>query len=132
MRVKRFLCILLACATMLGCLSVNAGAAEQGTAAAIMRATSKFNMDVPGNTLYTANMVLPLEIGETISINGTYTPRAASVDVGFIAPDGLFYSVSGEKGTFDLTVRVSQRGEYTLAVQNNSSNTVSVSGYVNY
>lgn len=69
-------------------------------------------------------MVLSLETGETISINGTYTPRGASVDVGFIAPDGLFYSVSGEKGTFDVTFQVSQRGEYTLAVQNNFPNAI--------
>lgn len=52
-----------------------------------------------------------MEAGETITVSATYTPRSASVD---------------------KTIRVNQRGDYTLAIRNNSSNTVSVSGFVNY
>ena len=73
-----------------------------------------------------------MEVGETIAINATYSPRSASVDFGFIAPDGLFYSVSGKNGKVDTEIKVSQRGGYILTVRNNSSSTASVSGHVNY
>lgn len=135
MRMKRFFCMVLACIAVVGCLSVNAGAVEvmeQEISVGITRSTRRFSMDIPGETLLTDETDFSLEIGETITISAAYTPRSASVDFGFIAPDGLFYSVSGKKGSVDKTVQVSQRGDYTLAIRNNSSNTISASGYVNY
>lgn len=135
MRMKRFFCMVLACIAVIGCLSVNAGAVETveaETSAVIARATNRFSTDIPGDSLYTDDKSFPLAVGETITISATYTPRSASVDFGFIAPDGLFYSVSGKNGSVDQTIQVSQRGDYTLAIRNNSSNTVSVSGFVNY
>ncbi|MDO4314354.1 MAG: hypothetical protein Q4C45_01160 [Oscillospiraceae bacterium] len=135
MRFKRLFCMVLACATAVGCLSMGAGAvevAEQETSAIVMRATNRFSLDIPGETLAETETSFPLAAGETITISATYTPRSASVDFGFIAPDGLFYSVGGESGSVDKTIQVSQRGDYTLAIRNNSSNTISVSGFVNY
>lgn len=135
MRMKRFFCMVLACIAVVGCLSVNAGAVadvEEETSAVIVRATNRFSADIPGDSLYTNDKSFPLSAGETITISATYTPRSASVDFGFIAPDGLFYSVSGKNGSVDKTIQVSQRGDYTLAIRNNSSNTISVSGFVNY
>lgn len=135
MRMKRFFCMVLACIAVIGCLSVNAGAVETveaETSAVIARAANRFSTDIPGDSLYTDDKSFPLAVGETITISATYTPRSASVDFGFIAPDGLFYSVSGKNGSVDQTIQVSQRGDYTLAIRNNSSNTVSVSGFVNY
>ena len=135
MRMKRFFCMVLACIAVVGCLSMNAGAVEvmeQEISVGITRSTRRFSMDIPGETLLTDETDFSLEIGETIMISATYTPRSASVDFGFIAPDGLFYSVSGKNGSVDQTIQVSQRGDYTLAIRNNSSNTVSVSGFVNY
>lgn len=135
MRMKRFFCMVLACAAVIGCLSMSAKAVEameQEISVAITRSTRQFNVNIPGDTLLTDEADFSLEIGETITISATYTPRSASVDFGFIAPDGLFYSVSGKNGSVDKTIQVSQRGDYTLAIRNNSSNTVSVSGFVNY
>lgn len=135
MRLKRVFCMVLVCAAAMGCLSVSAGAVEvmeREISTAIMRSTRQFSADIPGDTLLTDETDFSLEIGETITISATYTPRSASVDFGFIAPDGLFYSVSGKNGSVDKTIKVSQRGDYTLAIRNNSSNTVSASGFVNY
>ncbi len=98
----------------------------------ITRATGRFNMDVPAKTLVTASSSFPMEVGETITINASYSPASASMDFGFIAPDGLFYSVNVTGGSINRGIDVSQRGNYTFAVRNNSSNTVSVSGFVNY
>jgi len=62
----------------------------------------------------------------------SYSPFSASVDFGVIAPDGLFYGLNTTTGSFDKAIKVNQRGHYYFAVRNNSSETISVSGYVNY
>ena len=67
-----------------------------------------------------------------MTIKATYSPFSASVDFGLIAPDDLFYGLNTTTGSFDKAIEVNQRGNYTLAVRNNSDMTISVSGYVNY
>lgn len=135
MKLKRFAALLLACAVTVNGLGIRAGAAHdktQGAGTASVYATGRFSMDIPGKTLLTANSSFPLEVGETVTIKATYSPFNASVDFGLIAPDGLFYSLNTTNGSFDETFEIDQRGNYTFAVRNNSSGTISVSGYVNY
>ena len=97
-----------------------------------VRATGKFDFEVPGNTAKKASSSFPLETGEVVTIKATYSPFSASVDFGLIAPDGLFYGLSAKNGSFDKAIEVNQRGYYTLAVRNNSSDKIHVSGHVNY
>lgn len=137
MGLKRTFSILLASAIVVSCFGVSASAEEQGigiqrTGTYAIYASGRFSMDVPGNTTVKANSSFPLEVGEVVTIKATYSPFAASVDFGLIAPDGLFYGLNTVSGSFDKAIEVNQRGYYTLAVKNNSSTTVSVSGYVNY
>lgn len=135
MRLKRVSCIFLMCVTLIGCLTMNAGAINAEETAcdiSVARASGRFSMDIPGNAFFTADTAFPLEIGETVTINTVYSPRSASVDFGLIAPDGLFYSVGAQRGSLDATIEVNQRGYYTLAIRNNSDVDVSVSGFVTY
>ena len=67
-----------------------------------------------------------------MTIKASYSPFSASVDFGLIAPDGYFYSLNTNDGSFDNAIEVNQRGHYYLAVRNNSAVTIDVSGYVNY
>lgn len=97
-----------------------------------MRASGKFEMDVPGNTLVRAKTSFPLEAGEQVTIKASYSPFDADVDFGLITADGIFHFLSVDNGSFDQTIIVSKRGNYTFAVRNNSSEEISVSGYVNY
>ena len=60
------------------------------------------------------------------------SPKTASVDFGLIAPNGRFYHMAGKDGSINQTINLDMRGEYYLAIRNNSSNTVSVYGFVNY
>ena len=98
----------------------------------VSRAMGEFDMEVPGNTSVKASSSFPLEVGEVVTIKATYSPFSASVDFGLIAPDGLFYGLNTTTGSFDRSIEVNQRGNYTFAVRNNSSKSISVSGYVNY
>lgn len=133
MKLKNFFCVLLTLVVLISCFGGSAAAAAPGSDAPItVLATGKFSMDVPGNTAVKAGSSFPLEVGEVVTIKATYSPFSASVDFGLIAPDGLFYGLNTTTGSFDKAIEVNQRGYYTLAVRNNSSSTISVSGYVNY
>ncbi len=135
MRLKKILCMIFASAIMVSCLGINAGAADKqvGETEAeinLTRASGEFDMDIPADSLSKATTTFPLEVGDTVTIKASYTPFSASVDFGVIAPDGYFYSMNTTTGSFDKTFVVDQRGHYTLAVRNNSSASVHVSGHV--
>lgn len=135
MRLNRIFCMVLASVITVCCFNMNVVAADQsepGVATQSVYASGRFNMDVPGNTTVKANSSFPLEVGEVVTIKATYSPFSASVDFGLIAPDGYFYSSNADDGIFDEAIEVNQRGYYYFAVRNNSSETISVSGHINY
>lgn len=97
------------------------------------RATASFDVDISaGSMAGMRDTLFTLEAGETVTINASYSPFSASVDFGLIAPDGYFYYINVKNGSINKTIRVDERGNYMLAVRNNSDDTVSVVGYVNY
>lgn len=95
-------------------------------------ATGSFNMTIPANTKAVANSSFRLAAGETVTIKASYSPFSASVDFGLIAPDGKFYYFNVTDGSIDKSIQVSDSGEYTLQIRNNSENAVQVMGFVNY
>ena len=133
MRLRKVFCFLMACMMSVSCLGMSANAAlAEGTEQVIVYASGRFSMDVPGNTIIAANSSFPLESGETVTIKASYSPFTASVDFGLIDEDGYFHYFNERDGSVDKTIEISKRGNYTLAVRNNSSQEISVSGYVNY
>lgn len=96
------------------------------------RATKSINTDIPADKTAVSDVKLPLEVGETVTINCSYSPASASMDFGVIAPDGYFYYLSAKEGSINRSIAVSQRGDYSVAIRNNSSNSVRVVGFVNY
>ena len=89
-------------------------------------------MSVSPNGKSQADKTFPLEAGETVRIYATYSPDDASVDFGLIDPDGIFHYFNVTDGTIDKTIEIAERGNYRLAVKNNSSKTVKISGFVKY
>lgn len=154
MRIKKFLALFLACAIAMGALNLTASAdigygddilrmedmkCEMIDVSKVemleessMRATGSLNSDIPANTLGVSDIKFSLEVGETVTINCSYSPAFANMDFGVIAPDGYFYFLSVKEGSINRSIVVSQRGGYSMAIRNNSSYTVSVAGFVNY
>lgn len=96
------------------------------------RATTSVSWTVDSNTLKRAKEIFPMEAGECVTINCSYTPRWAGVDFGLVAPDNRFYYFSGKEGSINRAIKIDDRGEYRFAVYNNSSNKVSVTGFIEY
>ena len=135
MNIKKIFYLMLVLVAAVSCFGGSAAAAEatpHNDGFLAERATGKFDLEVPGNSAVKASSSFPLEVGEVVTIKATYSPFSASVDFGLIAPDGLFYGLNTTTGSFDEAIEVSQRGNYYFAIRNNSSSTISVSGYVNY
>lgn len=135
MWMKKRLSLALACALALSCLWVSAGAAEVVTPEpelVVARATGRFSVEVPADTIVRAGSDLPLEYGEVVTIRAVYSPESADVDFGLVDSDGLFHYVNITDGSVDTSIEVDQRGTYTFAICNNSSFSISVSGYINY
>lgn len=122
MRIKKFLALFLACAIAMGALSLTASA-DTGHSDDILRmedmkcemidvskievleesstrATGSLNSDIPANTLGVSDIKFSLEVGETVTINCSYSPAFANMDFGVIAPDGYFYFLSVKGGQY--------------------------------
>lgn len=137
MLYKRTLCMVFAGLIALCCLGTPSKAiytAEQDlkTELPAPRATDYFRVNVPEKELFTADTGFYLETGETVTIQANYSPASASVDFGLIAPDSLFYPLRASNGSFKGAIQINERGEYILAIRNNSSGMISVSGSVTY
>lgn len=138
--MRKIICMVLSCFMVFGTLCVSAGATggsipsgDRGSSGSIsIMATGSFNMSVSPYGRSQADKTFPLEAGETVRIYATYSPDNASVDFGLIDPDGIFHYFSVTDGTIDKTIEIAERGNYRLAVKNNSNKTVSISGFVRY
>ncbi len=140
MRMKRITCMVLACILAVGVISVPANAVETESIApekfamnlVSPRATESFNITVAAKKAAKADTSFPLAAGETVTIKASYSPFSASVDFGLVDSDGVFHYFNITDGSIDKTLRVSESGDYTFQVRNNSSTAIEVSGFVNY
>lgn len=134
MRGKRVVCLLMTLILSVVFCSANVSAAEMEVEKNLIvpRATGSFNMTLSSNTLKKASTSFPLESGEVVTIKASYSPFSANMDFGLIGPDGAFHYVSVSNGTISQKIKINTAGNYTFAVRNNSSQTVKVSGFVNY
>lgn len=155
MSLKKSLQITLMCAIAIGCLCVTANAqdvehkqilnleemeceqVETLCVSALKKntmvcSTNYINATVAGYAHSVSNQKVYLVDRGIISINCSYSPSAASVGFGVIAPDGYFYFLNVEGGNINRSIRVNQNGSYAVAIRNNSSDTIYVAGFVNY
>lgn len=96
-----------------------------------MPRSSYFSMNISPGALSISNESFSMEKGESVTIKCTYSPRTANLDFGLLASDGSFYYVTATDGSIDCSLQASKRDRYTLAIRNNSTDTVAVMGFLN-
>lgn len=148
---KRFLALFFASILILGCVGTAFAADKQimklselvceeidDSQVEVMRmflttrATQRIDADIAAGKTVKDVTAYPLEVGDVVTMNLTFSPPEANMDFGLIAPDKKFYSFKGDDGTFKEKIQVSMTGTYYLAIRNNSKSTVSVVGFVYY
>lgn len=137
MKSKKILYVALVCAVMMSCVA-NVAAIQadnmDGHSTVVLsttRASGEFEMTVSAKTKAIADSSFPLEAGETVRINASYSPDG-SVDFGLVDEDGIFHYINVKNGSIDKTIRISERGNYKFQVRNNTSVAVKVCGFVRY
>ena len=134
--MKRWICAILVIVMVWGNISVchaeeYANTVEKNhTQLYELRASGHFSFSVKASGKYCIANVLSLEAGDTVRINATYSPASASIYIGLVDENNEFYYARATNGQIDITIEIEKRGEYRLAVVNNSTNAVSISGYV--
>lgn len=132
--------------TVLACLLISVGLVASVSAAEISAyshkqmivssgtpfATGSFSFTLPARSQGSASDTFPLAAGETVTIKASYSPFSANVDFGLVAPNGSYYYFNVTDGSIDKTILISESGDYTLQIRNNSSMEVEVAGFVNY
>lgn len=105
---------------------------ETSTELFLARATGRFSINAKAQGSHVVENVLSLEAGETVRINATYSPASASIYIGLVNENGKFYYTRATNGQIDITLEIEKRGNYRLAVVNNSANSVGILGYIYY
>lgn len=133
MRYKRFISIFLTCMFLFSYSLTPMAAVEISNGDMIMpRVSGSLDHTLPAKTITPIDQQFTLDAGDIIKYDCTYTPKSASLDFGFIAPDGLFYSINCTTGSINKSIEVSQTGYFRLAIRNNASYSVTVTGTVKY
>lgn len=140
MKISKFIRVTLvytvAAATICFCSNVNAVSSrlDQATDFEIQmqRAYGNFSMTVPKNSTVKTRENFKMSKGETVQIDATYSPKSADVNFGIIDSDGKFVFGSGTNGNYSDTFQIEKSGNYRVAIENNSSDDVEVSGFVYY
>jgi hypothetical protein len=124
MKVKKYMCALLAAILFTSCFGTTVDAA--------VCATGRFTVTVQAGKEERAKTSFPLDVGEIVTINATYTPLDADVEFGLVDEQGTFHHSSGKNGSFSKSIGINERGNYAFAIRNNSDVDIEVTGYVNY
>lgn len=136
--MKRWICAVLVFLMVIGNASVCHAAGypqaleENHAQVCELRATGHFSFSVKANGKYYIANALSLEAGDTVRITATYSPASANIYIGLVDENGKFYYVRPSNGQINVTLGIEKRGDYRLAVVNNSTSAVSISGNVHY
>ncbi len=131
--MRRFLGVLLACVLALGCAAFPVSAAElPDDSFVIARVSGQLNHRLPANGITPITQPVSLGKNESVTYNCTYLPKSASLDFGYIDSDGVFYYLNCTSGSFNKSLSAGEDGQYTLAIRNNESYAVTVTGTVKY
>lgn len=133
MNFKRLWSALLAFVLAFSCFAVPVSAAEiPDSSTPILRVSERVSFRISANTISLLSSDVSLAAGDIIKFDCTYTPTSASVDFGYVDSNQVFHYLNCTSGSIDKSFKVSKSGQYTLAVRNNESYSVTVTGMVKY
>ena len=95
-------------------------------------ALGTINTTISPNSIVAVREQLPMGAYETVTINCSFNPASASLDFGLIDSDNVFHYINVTGGSINETIHIDERGDYTFAIRNKSSVSVSVVGFLNY
>lgn len=130
---KKFVATFLSCMLLFSWSLVPAGAAEiPGSHIVMPRVAGSLNNSFPAKLISPITQPFSAAKGDTISYDCTYTPKSASMDFGYIDSDNVFHYLNYTNGSINQSFKFSRTGQYTLAIRNNASYAVTVTGTVKY
>lgn len=154
MKLRQLTCMLMACALVLGSIISPVQATDVSDEAVIWLedlewewidlseleyetgpmplTTDKIDKSISQFSIVCVPSFMDFDANDLVTFNCSYSPSSASVDFGVISSAGKFYSINGKEGSINQAIRINQAGKYAVAIRNNSSQTVSVVGFVNY
>ncbi|MEY8402188.1 hypothetical protein AALA54_02445 [Oscillospiraceae bacterium 44-34] len=132
MKHNRLAVALLTFMLLFSCPFVSASASVPGGDIAIPLATGRLEHKLPANLITPISQPISFEKGETIAYNCTYTPKSASMDFGYIDSNNVFHYLNCTSGSIEKSFELARAGQYTLAIRNNASYAVTVTGTVRY
>lgn len=87
--------------------------------------------DVPSGAKAAATKACSMEAGEKINVTVAISPASSDVQVGIVDSNGAFRYVLAASGSVNHDFSITAHGVYYVCVVNDSSNDVSVAGFVN-
>lgn len=133
MDCKRFVAAFLSCMLLFSWSLVPAGAAEiPGSDIVMPRVAGSLNNSFPAKLISPITQPFSAAKGDTIKYDCTYTPKSSSVDFGYIDSDNVFHYLNYTGGSVNQSFEIARSGQYTLAIRNNESYAVTVTGTVKY
>ena len=125
--------MLLACVLTVSCTVLPANAVGPSDAPpAVSRVSGQLNHRISANETVYLTREFFMDKGERITYTCVYTPKSASVDFGYVDADGFFHKINSTNGSIDETIEIEELGQYRLAIRNNDSRAVTVTGTVKY
>ncbi len=125
MKTRRCFGFVLALSVVVGSLGTSTMAVEPQNSAepisAIERASGHFGETISAGKYKKIGSAISLQVGETVNFNASYSPRSVSVDFGVIDSNNVFHYINVTSGSVDGGVTVTESGQYTPAIRNNSS-----------
>lgn len=130
---KRLRALLLTCILILSCAVVPVGAVENSAVnKVIMRSTGQVNHTIQANSIIALSDWISLDKDEEVRYNCTYTSKSASVDFGYVDANNAFYYLNCTSGSIYKSLKIRESGEYRIAIRNNASYDITVTGYIRY
>ena len=133
MRRRGLITAFLACMLLFSCSLIPATATETPSNNIVMpRVSGRLDHSLPAKLITPITQPFFAAKGDTIKYDCTYMPKSAKIDFGYIASDGLFYSIQCTSGSLNKSIELDVAGQYTLAIRNNENYAVTVTGTVRY